>query len=108
MLTYDPTKTYEWKPTAFPFTQAETVDARVVDKTGFKLAPDGLDAIEDPDDLTTVPTTFGEKLRWLIQRFWRADKTPTIIRVKNEAGDTITTQAVTDDQAGTETLGAPQ
>jgi hypothetical protein len=77
-------------------------------KTGYSLAATGLDAIADPDDLTpaTVPSTFTQKLRWLIQRFWRADKTATTIVVKTEAGATVTTQAITssgDDQA----LGAP-
>ena len=90
-------------------TQAAAAAAIAADKTGYKLAADGLDAIADPDDLTagSVPATFTQKLRWLIQRFWRADKTPTQITVKSEAGNTITTQAVTDDQAGTETLGTP-
>jgi len=77
-------------------------------KTGYSLAATGLDAITDPDDLTpaTVPTTFSQKLRWLIQRFWRADKTATAITVKNEAGQTITTQAITA-SGSDQTLGPP-
>lgn len=77
-------------------------------KAGFALSATGLDAIADPDDLTasTVPSTFTQKLRWLIQRFWKADKSVTNIRVKNEAGDTITTQAITA-SGDDETLGAP-
>ena len=68
----------------------------------------GLDAIADPDDLTpaTIPTTFTQKLRWLIQRHWKATKTSTTLTVKNEAGNTITAQPVSDDGT-TETLNAP-
>lgn len=66
-------------------------------KTGYSLSATGLDAIADPDDLApaTIPTTFTQKLRWLIQRFWKADKSAGAITVKNEAGDVITTQAIT-------------
>lgn len=78
-------------------------------KTGYSLTATGLDAIASPDDLTpgVVPSTFTEKLRWMIQRFWKADKTPSSISVKNEAGQTITTQVALDDEAGTESLGRP-
>jgi hypothetical protein len=67
-----------------------------------------LDAIADPDDLTpaTVPTTFTQKLRWMIQRFWRSDKTATTITVKNEAGATVTTQVITA-SGSNQTLGPP-
>lgn len=124
--------TRRWKATAFPFTEAESVPATmteaavaaagiateakqdeiiavVTDKTGYSLAATGLDAIADPDDLTpeSVPTTFSQKLRWLIQRFWKAEKSATAITVTNESGDTITSQPVTSSQ-GYETLGAPE
>ncbi len=87
-----------------------SIAADSANKTGYSLAATGLDAIADPDDLTpaTVPTTFTQKLRWLIQWFWKGAKTPTAITVKNEAGQTITTQQITDDGASNETLGAPQ
>lgn len=77
-------------------------------KTGYSLAATGLDAIADPDDLTpaTVPTTFSQKLRWLIQRFWKADKSATAITVKNEAGQTITSQTITP-SGSDQTTGAP-
>lgn len=79
-----------------------------VSKTGYSLAATGLDAIADPDDLTpgTVPATFTQKLRWLIQRFWKADKSASAIAVKNEAGQTITSQATTS-SGNDQTLGAP-
>jgi hypothetical protein len=76
--------------------------------SGVSLAATGLDAIADPDDLTvgTVPTTFTQKLRWLIQRFWKGTKTATALTVKNEAGSVITTQSVSDDGT-TESLNGP-
>jgi hypothetical protein len=88
--------------------QAAAAAAITANKTGYSLAATGLDAIADPDDLTpaTVPTTFSQKLRWLIQRFWKAEKTATTIVVKNEAGQTITTQAITP-SGSDQTTGAP-
>ena len=125
---YDPAATYQFKTTAFPFTESESVPATMTEaavaaagiataakqdeilanKTGYSLSATGLDAIADPDDLTPgfVPTTFSQKLRWLIQRFWKAEKTATTILVKNEAGQTITTQAITP-SGSDQTTGAP-
>jgi hypothetical protein len=85
---------------------ATATSVAVSDKTGFKLAADGLDSIEDPDDLVGVPVTFTQKFRWLIQRFWKSSKSAAAIAVKTEAGVPITTQAISetgDDQE----LGAP-
>jgi len=91
---------------------ATTIPAAIAalpaDKEGYSLSATGLDAIADPDDLTPgeVPATFTQKLRWFIQRFWKADKSATTITVKNEAGDTITTQAITS-SGNDQTTGAP-
>jgi hypothetical protein len=75
-------------------------------KTGYSLAASGLDAITATEP-TGKPTTFPGWIMWLIQRLRRANKTTTDITVLSEAGATITTQAITDDGAGTETLGPP-
>jgi len=78
----------------------------VSDKTGFKLASDGLDSITATEP-TGKPTTFPGWVMWLVQRFRRAAKSTTEITVKTEAGADVTTQTITDDGAGTETLGPP-
>jgi hypothetical protein len=75
-------------------------------KTGYSLAATGLDLITSTEP-TGKPTTFPGWVMWLVQRFRRSSKTPTAITVKTEAGATVTAQTVTDDGAGTETLGAP-
>jgi hypothetical protein len=87
---------------------AGLVGAVVADnsKAGYSLAPTGLDAITATEP-TAKPTTFPGWLMWLVQRFRRADKTPSAITVKTEAGATVTTQAISDDGAGRESLGAP-
>jgi hypothetical protein len=84
----------------------EEVTPTAVSKTGYKLAADGLDSIT-ADEPTAKPTTFRGWLMWLVQRFRRASKSPTAIVVKTEAGVTVTSQAVTDNGIGTETLGPP-
>ena len=76
------------------------------DKTGFSLAATGLDAITVTEP-SGKPTTFPGWIMWLIQRFRRSSKTPTSLFVQKESGATITTQALTDDGAGTETMGPP-
>lgn len=78
----------------------------VSDKTGFVLAATGLDAITATEP-TGKPTTFPGWIMWLVQRFRRSSKSTTQILVKTEAGATVTTQAITDDGAGAETLGPP-
>ena len=78
----------------------------VNDKTGYALASTGLDAITATEP-SAKPTTFPGWLMWLVQRFRRASKTPTALLTKTEAGAVITTQVLTDDGSGTETLGAP-
>jgi hypothetical protein len=74
--------------------------------SGVVLAATGLDAITATEP-TAKPTTFPGWVMWLVQRYRRASKTPTALLTKTEAGATVTTQALTDDGAGTETLGAP-
>lgn len=76
-------------------------------KTDFKLASDGLDSIA-VDEPTAKPTTFRGWIMWLVQWFRRSSKTPTEITVMTEAGDAITVSPVTDDGAGTESLGPPE
>jgi len=74
-------------------------------KTGYALAATGLDAISATPSATV--TTFPQRLMWAIQRFFNSSKTPTVFTTNNDAGVALTTQAVTDDGAGTESLGAP-
>lgn len=71
-----------------------------------KLAADGLDSIAATES-SGKPTTFPGWIMWLVQRFRRSSKTPTAVKVETEAGATVTTQTITDDGAGTETLGPP-
>jgi hypothetical protein len=78
----------------------------VSDKTGFSLAATGLDAITATEP-TGKPSTFPGWVMWLVQRFRRSAKTTSTITVLTEAGATLTTQAITDDGAGAETLGPP-
>lgn len=82
------------------------ISAIPTSKTGYSLAATGLDAITATEP-TAKPTTFPGWLMWLVQWKRRASKTPTAIVVRTEAGTTVTTQAITDDGAGTETLGPP-
>lgn len=78
----------------------------VADKTGFKLAADGLDSI-DPTEPTGPPSNWRAKLTWLFMRFGNAgSRSPTAITIKKTGGATATTQAITDDGAGNETQTA--
>jgi hypothetical protein len=77
----------------------------VSDKTGYKLAADGLDSITATEPIGK-PTTFRGWLMWLVQRFRRANKSATEIEILTEAGATVTTQTITSD-GDDETLGAP-
>ena len=80
---------------------------RIEAKTGYALAATGLDAIT-----ATAPggvaTTFPQMLVQLWRRFFKkAAKTPTTIVTYADDGTTPeTTQAITDDGAGTESQGA--
>lgn len=95
------------KTTNIPASPAAVGSAMVVsDKTGFSLAATGLDAITATEP-TGKPTTFPGWIMWLIQRARSSSKSTTQILVKTEAGATLTTQAITDDGAGAETLGPP-
>jgi len=105
---YDPTgAAIKAKTDLIPASPAAVGSAMVVsDKTGFSLASDGLDAITATEP-TGKPTTFPGWIMWLIQRARSSSKSTTQILVKTEAGATVTTQAITDDGAGAETLGPP-
>jgi hypothetical protein len=95
------------KTDLIPASPAAVGSAMVVsDKTGFSLAATGLDAITATEP-TGKPTTFPGWIMWLIQRARSSSKSTTQILVKTEAGATVTTQAITDDGAGAETLGPP-
>lgn len=84
---------------------AANLDTQLSDKTGFKLASDGLDQISATP--VANPTTWAQRLNWVMQRFFYSAKTPDALVVKDANGDTLTTQALTDDAEGTETMGLP-
>lgn len=71
-----------------------------------KLASDGLDAITATEP-TGKPTTFVGWLMWLVQRFRRSRMTASQLEVLTEAGATVTTQTLSDDNT-TQSIGAPQ
>ena len=89
-----------------PVAALSAIASAVADKTGYKLASDGLDSITASEP-TGKPTTFSGWVMWLVQRFRRATKSTTEITVQTEAGADVTTQTITDDGAGNETLGPP-
>lgn len=94
------------KTDLIPASPAAVGSAMVVsDKTGFSLAATGLDAISATP--VANPTTWPQRIMWFVQRFFYSSKTPTELVTKDSAGATLTTQAITDDGAGTETLGPP-
>lgn len=95
-----------WEGTPAPVNYVGIQFHEVRDKAGYSLASDGLDQISAAEP-TGKPTTFPGWLRWLVQRHRRADKSTSEITVLTEAGATVTTQAISDDSAGNETLGAP-
>jgi hypothetical protein len=104
---YDPTDAaIKAKTDLIPASPAAVGSAMVVsDKTGFKLAADGLDQISATP--VANPTTWAQRLNWVMQRFFYSAKTPDALVVKDANGDTLTTQALTDDAEGTETMGLP-
>ena len=104
---YDPTDAaIKAKTDLIPASPAAVSSAMTVsDKTGFKLAADGLDQISATP--VANPTTWAQRLNWVMQRFFYSAKTPTALVVKAANGDTLTTQALTDDAEGTETMGLP-
>jgi len=77
----------------------------VSDKTGFSLSATGLDSISASEP-SAKPTTFAGWIMWLVQRFRASSLTSTALTVKTEAGETVTTQTVSDDGT-TQTLGGP-
>lgn len=85
---------------------AGTVSATISDKTGFKLASDGLDSIA-----TTAPAGAASNFREMVVQTWRrffkkATKTDSQLITYADNGTTpITTQSVNDD-GSTETQGA--
>ena len=86
-------------------TWATATSVTVSDKTGFKIAADGLDSVTATEP-TEKPTTFRGWLMWLVQRFRHATMTKSQTKVLTEAGATVTTQSVSDDDT-TQTLGPP-
>lgn len=84
----------------------ETLSDEISDKTGFKLAADGLDSITttSPDG---APDNFRERLLWLYRRFFnKTTRTATKINHYNDAGDTVLLEQTISDSEGTETMGA--
>jgi predicted small secreted protein len=86
-----------------------TVTASVSDKTGFKLASDGLDTIS-----TAAPAGPATNFRQMVVQTWRrffmrTTKAATGNTIKTYADDgttVITTQTWSDDNAGTQTMSA--
>jgi hypothetical protein len=78
----------------------------VSDKTGFKLASDGLDSISITAP-TGVATNFREMLVQLWRRFFRkATKTSTQIKTYADNGTTVVTTQTISDDGTTQTQGA--
>ncbi len=78
--------------------------------TAVKLAEDGLDAISnelpaDPDDYENW--NWREGFNWWKQRFVRSSKSLSAFLVRSNNGAPFTTQEVTDNGSGNETLGPP-
>jgi hypothetical protein len=86
-------------------TGTDGVVVATASKTGYSLAATGLDSISAT--AVASPTTWPQRIMWALQRFYNSAKTPTTLTTKTDAGETLTTQTITDDGAGTETLGAP-
>jgi len=76
-------------------------------KTGYKLAADGLDSITATES-SGKPTNFREWVMWLVQRFRRSkmDRTAGTITVEQEDGTAVTEQTFSDDGT-TQQLGGP-
>lgn len=81
-----------------------TVDT-VVDKAGYALGALGLAQLSAAPPAGD-PTTFAEKLMWLVQRARSAVLTSSALVVKNDNGDVITQQPVSDNGT-TQTMGPP-
>lgn len=92
-------------PTTITDVPFASVDYDVNEKAGYSLAATGLDAISATP--VANPTTWPQRILWAMQRFFCSAKTPNAITTKTDAGVDLTTQAITDDGEGTETLGAP-
>lgn len=91
-----------------PMQAGATINATVTDKTGFKLASDGLDSVAAPADLandTAARATFVGMIRALFNRFYnRVDQTATQQTIRNDAGTIHSTKTV-NDTGTTQTLG---
>ena len=83
-----------------------TVTYNLYNKLNAKLQPTGLDAIPLVAPSAT-PTTFSQALVMLYRRFFKKTaKSPTqIVTYADDGATAITTQAITDDGAGNQTLG---
>lgn len=71
----------------------------VIDKTGFKLASDGLDSIDDSELSAGYPNNFRKKLKWLISRWLNKtvlDSGANTLTVYNANGTAITEQPATE------------
>jgi len=90
------------------FTTANRVDATVVDKTGFKLASDGLDTVAAPADVTNdanARSSFVKMIRAVFNRLYNENRQNATQRtVRNDAGTVVSTQTVSDDGT-TQTIG---
>jgi len=87
------------------YSDFQAASVTVSDKTGFKLASDGLDSISttEPDGL---PDNFRERLLWLYRRlFKKTVRTATKINHYDDAGTSILLEQDISDSAGTETMG---
>jgi len=76
-------------------------------KTGYKLAADGLDSITATES-TGKPSNFREWVMWLVQRFRRSkmNRSTGKITVEKEDGTAVTEQEFSDDGT-TQQLGGP-
>lgn len=84
---------------------AGTVSATVADKTGFKLASDGLDSIA-----TTAPTGSASNFREMLVQVWRrffkkATRTNSQLRTYADDGVTVVTSQAISSDGTTETQG---
>lgn len=83
-----------------PMQAGATVAATLADKTGFKLASDGLDSVAAATDVTTdveVRATFMGQFRGLFNRFYnKVTQSSTQQIVRNDSDNPVSTMAVAD------------
>jgi len=96
----------EYPSAAANVVQVGGEDVELDDKTGYKLASDGLDAVA-PAELSGPATTWAQKLDQLWRRFFKQAKlnrTTKTIKTYDDLGVELTSQAV-DDDGVTQTQG---